>query len=127
MKIRHISKPLLSKFVDFVIFLLIISIVIGSVLFFKMVLYPEPTERGTLTVRTELMPKEFSESISVGDACYDTLTKRRVGKISEFEIKEQGDKIFFLLTLEADFIPRSRALRTKELWFYFAPTGEEEL
>lgn len=85
----------------------------------KTILYPEEKEAGELTVQTERMPKEYLFELSIGDSVFDTLTKRRVGEITAAESYEENGEIYFILTLEADFKPRSGALRTDKLWFYF--------
>ena len=114
------SKQLLSIFVDFLFIVVIVSIVFGIFFTVKAVLYPKENGSGKITVRTELMPTEFENSLSVGDSVFDTLTKRRVGEIAALEKLQREDKIFFLLTINASFIPRSKALRTENLWFYYA-------
>ena len=113
-------KYLLSKFVDFGFIVILSLVIIGSFLISKALLYPDKNTGGEIRIRTELMPAEYSSELCVGDAVFDTLTKRRIGEITELEIIERENKIYFFLTLDADFIPRSKALRTPRLWFYFA-------
>lgn len=121
MKNSRISKRLLSNLIDFVFAITLISLLIGTLLFVKTLLYPETSDGGELTLRTELMPSEHREDLRVGDTVFDTLTKRRVGEITDLQVIEaQDNKIYFLLTLDAEFSPRGKSLRTVELWFYFA-------
>lgn len=119
MKNKAKSKVILSIFADFLLLSLLIAVVIGSIFVSKLVLYPEPSYEGELTVRTEKMPEEYEASLKVGDFVFDTLTKRRVGKITSVTPFHQGEEVYFLLTLDASFKPRSKSLRTRELWFYF--------
>ena len=115
------SKRLLSNLVDFAFVITLISLVVGTLFFVKMLLYPEQNEGGGLTLRSETMPGGYREDLHVGDTVFDTLTKRRVGEISELQVIEHPDgKIHFLITLDAEFSPRGKSLRTAELWFYFA-------
>jgi len=120
MKNSRKSKPLLSKFIDFIFIVLFITVTILTVSVTKAILYPEEKTIGELKIRSELMPREYKDSLAPGDVLFDTVTKRRVGEISRVEIREADGKICFYLTLNARFKPRSKALRSNELWFYFA-------
>ena len=114
------SKLLLSIFTDFVFIVALLCIVLMFFFGLKLLLYPEQSYEGELKFRTELMPKQYSESLNTGDTVFDTLTKRRVGTLREVKAIESGGEIYFMCTLDAEFIPHSKALRTRELWFYFA-------
>ena len=119
MKNRFKSKLLLSIFVDFVILVFLFSVICGSIFIAKLILYPEQKAGGEMNIMTERMPSGFLNSISVGDAVFDTLTKRRVGEVTAIEAVESENEVYFLITLNAAFRPRSKALRTNKLWFYF--------
>lgn len=116
---RSKSKRLFAIFIDFAFIILLFGIVIGLVLVSKSILYPEKDVPKALSLRTEFMPSQYRTSLSLGDEVFDTLTKRKLGRISDVEIMESGDDICFYITVDAEFTPRSRALRTKNLWFYF--------
>ena len=119
MKNTFKSKLLLSIFIDFLFLLLLISICIGAFFALRALFSVDKKVSGEIKIRSELMPREHSLDISVGDAVYDPLTKRRVGSVSDIEIRECGDNVYFLLTLDASIMPRGSSLRTEELWFYF--------
>ena len=119
MKNRVKSKVLLSIFVDFLFIVSFLSIVIGAFFISKAILYPSGNGAVELKIQTEEVSREYIGDIRLGDSVYDTLTKREVGKVTEIEIKDRGDSIYFILTLDASFTPRSKALRTENLWFYF--------
>ena len=121
---RTKSKYLFAIFIDFVFIALIFSFVIGAVFLTNAFLYPEKNTPTSLLIRTEYMPSEYRGALSVGDEVFDTLTKRKVGLIREARISQRKDEICFYITIDANFTPCSRALRTKELWFYFAKENE---
>ena len=119
--IKHAkSKVLFAIFVDFLFILIFVCVVSGTVYVLKYVLYPEEDAPKSLLIRTEYMPNGYRYALSVGDEVYDTLTKRKVGQITDAEITEMNGEICFYITIDARFTPRSRALRTRDLWFYFA-------
>ena len=125
MKNQAKSKRLLSNIIDFTIAAALFSLIIGAVFFIKALLYPGASEGGEMRIRTEIMPSEHRGSLHVGDTVFDTLTKRRVGEITDMRVIECEDgKIYFLLALDSVTAPRGKSLRTAELWFYFA---EEDL
>lgn len=103
--------------------LIIILIALTIIFFMKKILYPEESYTGEIKIRTELMPSELETEIYEGQALYDTLTKRKIGTVSNFEVKRDGDKIYFLITAELTAMPRGKSLRTRDLWFYFANAG----
>ena len=113
------SKLLLSVFLDFSLIIMFLSIIIGSVFIGKLILFPIPDEEGRLLIRTEVMPEEYKSHLSVGDTVFDTLTKRRVGRIQSIETRESEGGVCFILTLDSAFTPRGKSLRTRNLWFYF--------
>ena len=117
------SKRLLSIFLDFIFMLIIILITLTIIFFMEKILYPEESYTGEIKIRTELMPSELEAEIYEGQALYDTLTKRKIGTVSNFEVKRDGDKIYFLITAELTAMPRGKSLRTRDLWFYFANAG----
>ena len=123
MKNRFKSKLLLSIFVDFVIIVFLFSVICGSIFIAKLILYPEQKVGGELNIMTERMPSGYINSISVGDTVFDTLTKRRVGEVTALKAVESENEVYFLITLNAAFHPRSKALRTNKLWFYFKETN----
>ena len=120
MKKQIKSKVMLSIFIDFVFIIILISVIATAFFSVKFLLYPEQSCEGELKIRTEVMPKEYEHLISVGDSLFDTLTKRRVGEVTSLYTVEKDEEIYFILTVDAKFTPRSKALRTGELWFYFA-------
>ena len=122
---KHLkSKALFSNFIDFLFIVALICVITVSALAAKLVLYPSESVGGELHIRTEYMPEEYRELLHLYDTVFDTLTKRRVGEITRLTVDERDGEIRFHITLSAKFTPNSRALRTKELWFYFA---EEEI
>ena len=120
MKKQIKSKVMLSIFIDFVFIIILISVIATAFFSVKFLLYPEQSCEGELKIRTEVMPKEYEHLISVGDSLFDTLTKRRVGEVTSLYTVEKDEEFYFILTVDAKFTPRSKALRTGELWFYFA-------
>ena len=119
------SKQSFAIFVDFIILVVLLSIVFCGFFITRLLLYPNESGEKALTVRTEYMPKEYRSDLSVGDTLYDTLTKRTVGEITKITTHEKDGKICFYLTFDAKFTPRSKSLRTRDLWFWFTTEGME--
>lgn len=120
MKKREKSNLLLSIFIDFAFIVIAISLVCGALFVAKSVLYPQKSFSGDLKIRTEYMPLEYKHELREGDIVFDTLTKRKVGVIKNVEVDEGDEDVRFFITLDAAFKPRSKSLRTQNLWFYFA-------
>ena len=120
MKKTYKCNLLLSILVDFLFVLVGISIIALSVFVLKLMLYPQSSFEGEMRIRTEYMPMEYRDELTVGSVLFDTLTKRRVGDITEVKIEESNGKIRFFITVNSSFKPRSKALRSDRLWFYFA-------
>ena len=113
------SKQLLSIFIDFIILTILFSLTFLSVFIFTNILYPEDKNNSTIVIKTERMPIEFRDVLQNNEEVYDTLTKRKVGEIREIKSENEGDKVSFIITIDADFTPRSESLRTKSLWFKY--------
>ena len=120
MKKREKSNLLLSIFVDFAFIVIAISLICGALFVAKTVLYPQKSFSGDLRIRTEYMALEYKGELRVGDSVFDTLTKRKVGIIKDLEVDQNSEGMRFFITLDANFKPRSKAMRTQNLWFYFA-------
>ena len=120
MKKHTKSKLSFAIFIDFIFITILFSILCGAFFIGKQLLFPEDTAPSTLTVRTEFMPVEYTSELFLGDDVFDTLTKRKVGKITGISCEEDGDLVRFHITLDSKFTPRGRSLRTRRLWFYFA-------
>ena len=125
MKNRLKSKQSFAIFIDFLVSIVLLSVVLAAVFITKLILYPNEIGESSLTVRTEYMPEEYRDDLSVGDTLYDTLTKRRVGEITEIAVNERDGKIYFFVTIDAKSTPRSKSLRTKDLWFWFTAEDVE--
>ena len=110
----------MSIFVDFTFIVIAIALICGALLIAKSVLYPQQSFSGDLKIRTEYMPLEYKHELRAGDIVFDTLTKRKIGVIKNVEVDEGDEDVRFFITLDATFKPRSKSLRTQNLWFYFA-------
>lgn len=98
----------------------VLAVVISvSIFAASFLLFPEEKPSEKIKIRTEELPVSLSDTISVGEPLFDTLTKRKVGKIEEILKEESGGKISFVITFEAAFIPKSDALRTPQIWFKY--------
>ena len=118
MKIARLNRSL-SVLTDFIIMSAILFILAGSFAFVKALLFSRESEVGTVHIKTEVLPISYSGGIRVSDTVFDTLTKRKVGTVAELSEIREGDRIYFLITLDTVSAPRSAALRTQELWFEY--------
>lgn len=114
------NKLLFAIFIDFIFITLFFSILGGAIFIGRKILFPEDTAPSTLAVRTEFMPLEYIRDVSVGDDVFDTLTKRKLGSITNISSEEANGLVRFHITIDSKFTPRGKSLRTRKLWFYFA-------
>lgn len=124
MKNSQKSKYLFSILIDFILILVLIFVISTCFLIASKILFPEQSEPCELKIRSEVMPREYQWELSEGDVVYDTLTKRRVGNIKSVQSLNRDGGIYFYITIDAAFKPRSKSLRTNKLWFYFAEEAQ---
>lgn len=110
------TKRALDIFKDAYILLILFIVILLGFMAFRALLYPDTGGTRTLTLRVYDIPRDFRDSLSVGDVVFDSITKRRLGEISELEVLDDGGRVEFIIRVEASALPRG-ALRTKKLWF----------
>ena len=112
------SKLLFSLLVDFLIFTFIFF-TIGTVIYFgRSILFAGAGEPSEIRVTSKDIENVFLGEVTPGDELFDTLTKRRLGVIKEIRtIDTAEDKHVIEFSIDASFYPRSKSLRTKNLWF----------
>lgn len=94
----------------------IIAFILIAVSFAKFILFSDFEAGGALTLITENVNNALLCDIAVGDDIFDTLTKRRIGKIDAIDIVEEGDDIHLVIRTEAKYFPRGNAVRTAKVW-----------
>ena len=122
----HLSKQLLSLFVDFIILVLVFSLIVGFIFILKLLLYTDREPCNDITLLTESLPLRYENALKEGDSVYDTLTKREIGKIKSLKRTYDEDRVKFLIGIDAKFKPRSESVRTKRLWFNYRLIEEKE-
>lgn len=120
------SKQLLSIFIDFLFLTIIFSVIILSVFAIKLLFNPTSDATGALVFETEPIPLKFEDALHENDVLYDTLTKRKVGEITEIKRVYIGDRVKFIIKTDASFTPKSESLRTSSLWFKYSLTEDEK-
>ncbi len=120
------SKQLLSIFIDF-IFLISFALCLCLIfLFGKYVLYRDFDKGGELYILTESTNKEYINDLSVGDTLFDTLTKRKIGTADHVKAISSEESVQFIISVKANYTPKSKALRTERLWFKYEIIEKEE-
>ena len=114
-----------SIFTDAYILLLIISVILGGVRLLSMLLYPEEDKSGTVYIRADNIDTRYGGSLSAGDVLYDSLTKRRVGKISYIYTDYHDGAADIFIKIEAERTPRG-PLRCHKLWFEWERVNEQD-
>ena len=122
---RKKGYGLSSAFIDFLFLLALCAAAVAIALFMKAALYGSQQGGGDISLVTERMSYAHSGKLRVGDTVYDTVTKRRIGETTFVNEIKDGEKIYFELDVRADRYPRSAALRTERLWFYFKERDNE--
>ncbi len=108
------------------ILLSIISFIFTGIFFIKKILFSDLSSGSEFYVLTESLDKSFSDELKENDIIYDTLTKRKVGTAESVQILYADEQIQILMFVNADFIPKSNALRTKNLWFKYITVTKDE-
>ncbi|MBR2650389.1 MAG: hypothetical protein IKD45_01895 [Clostridia bacterium] len=116
-----------GQVLDFAITVSLIAFLLLAVWLGGKLLYPEATAEKYTVIETERMPICHSGSIACGEAVYDTVTKRRIGTVTDIREYIDGDRMYYRLTVRTSASPRSNALRTRDVWFYFKEAAEEIL
>lgn len=116
MNLKVSFKQLLSIFNDFIILMLVFSLIICAIYFAKSILFADFESGGELTIISERVPKSLSQYIFIGDEIFDTLTKRRIGSVESLEILEEGDFVRFVILTHAKYFPRGDSVRTADVW-----------
>ena len=119
MKNKNRSRKIHGQLVDFIIYILLLTLIIGGILFLSRLLYGNTSEQRVIRMETELIPDIHSGKLSEGDPVFDTVSKRMLGTVKDLFEERCGDNIRYRFTVEAVSEPRGRALRTARLWFYF--------
>ena len=109
--------------VDFFILISIVALLCICYFGIRLLLYPGSSYIGELQLITQPLEDSFAQLLCVGDTVYDTLTKRRVGEVTAITEMNRGDGSMQLtLAIDAERMPRGRALRTRYLWFEYTVT-----
>lgn len=106
--------------------LIIAAIVTISIFLIKFVLFEEKTDTKIYTVSTEILNKKFHSELNQNDILYDPITKRRIGTIDSLKGFECDEGTKFIITFTSPITPKSKYLRTKNLWFEFSYEGVSE-
>ena len=110
---------------DFSITVLLLILLCGSFWLSERLLYPDNTEEHYTVIETEKMPLCHSGSIKCGQALFDTVTKRKVGTVTKVYEYIEKNRVYYRITLIGSVRPRSMAMRTQDIWFYFTDITEE--
>ena len=113
------SKLIFPYITDFVILTVAISLIFYSIFFMRSILYTSAYNEREITVITEPLPKELKESIRIGDAIYDNLTKERLGTVDSISIISDEESVRYEISFITSSEPRGDSLRTKDVWFRF--------
>ena len=119
MNLAKNSKQMFSIFLDFILLIFIFGTFLTSFYFGRKILFYTFSDGGELIFLTESMPGEFEKLLLEGDAIYDTITKKKIGIVLSRVALLEGDSVRFVITTNADYIPKSSSLRTAKLWFTY--------
>ena len=115
-KSHHIPRPIIT---DFFLLLMIFALLLSVIFCVRFLLNYSGTSRNIITFRTELMDKRHENKLHTGDTLYDSVTKAKIGVINELYCLSSGELIYYVVSVDAVQIPRSRTLRTNRLWFEY--------
>ncbi len=107
------------------VLIIFFALVSGAFVLAKCILFTSFESGGQMFIITEEVDKSMIDGISENDAIFDTVTKRKIGTVQMLKILEEKDKIRFLISTDAKYFPRSKSLRTKNLWFEYTAASKE--
>ena len=114
------SKYKFPILIDFMILTITFCFIICAVFFTKSVIFNDQNSPVTLTVVTEPIDSEYKQLINKGDTLYDSITKRKLGIIEWISEDWIDDgRIRFIIKFKSKYIPKSKSLRSKDIWFYY--------
>ena len=105
--------------IDFFILVSLAAVILGGIYLARLILYPGFDSPQLIRLEVGPIDKIYSASLEKGDLIYDTVTKRRIGYITDIERREVGEEVYVTLTAYAERKPRASALRTPKLWFEY--------
>jgi hypothetical protein len=116
-------KSIKGYVIDGGVLLLAALLFLSAWIFTYKILYTDNCRPHSITVVTERLPDRHAALISVGDAVYDNITKREIGKITYAEVLGDGR---MKLVIDARAKPRSASLRTSDVWFTYSEVKTDE-
>ena len=119
-------QQLFSIFIDFALLMLAFSLVIGAIFFLKFLLFSSFGGGGGIYIMTEALGEDMIDNVRVGDKIYDTVTKMQLGAVLTRSVVEYEGEYRLLLYLDAEYFPKSKHLRTPNLWFEYSIVEYEE-
>ena len=114
------SKQLFPYAVDFVVILIVLTVIFTSFYAARYILYAGRNADRRITVITESLPHNLEGSIRIGDTVYDNLTKKRLGEIDSILLIHSEETVRYEISFMSFFEPRGDSLRTKSVWFRFS-------
>ena len=116
------SKYKFPILIDFVILTIVFGFIACAVCFIRLVIFKDQLSAVTITVITESIDSEYKQLINKGDTLYDSITKRKLGVIEWISEDYIGDgRIRFIIKFKSKYVPKSKSLRSKDIWFYYEP------
>ena len=114
-----------SIFTDAYILLIIFSVILLGFVALRSLLYPEGRMTEELVIRARGVPTEYRSALNTGDLLFDSITKRQIGRITEIKRIYAGNRVEFIITVDACRMPKG-ALRSREIWFEWEALDEED-
>ncbi len=118
------SKQLLSVFVDFLFLTFLFFMIAASAIALRFLFYPKGETSEIIICTTEKLPLSFENTLSVNDTVYDPISKRKIGEIKNLKPIYDGERVKFIIEIDAKFKPKSDSLRTRSLWFRYYINSE---
>ena len=110
---------------NFISYVVISTIIVGTVLVLKALLYKNEVTPYVFTIETKEIDKKFYTKISEGSEVIDSITKRRVGEVIYAVDHFSGDVFYLEIAIGGGLPEKRHALFCDGLWFEYEVVKNE--
>ena len=104
---------------SFISFLLIFSVVVAIISFLKILLYKNEDKSRCFTIETHPIDKKYYLPISENDVVFDSITKRRIGRVEAVNTTVSDGDIILKLDIIGSLPSTLHSAFSSGVWFEY--------